>query len=389
MSSKKCVHVMVLPGWQASLADVTLPHLKRYAEKIGAEFNVICQRRFPEWPLSFEKHQIFEAGKDYDWNVYFDVDVLIHPDMDDFTLRHPPEQVGNWWYQDIRGICEAERMDVFRDDGRYYGVADCFVATSRKTHGLWTPLGGGFDHYIPLLSTADRSLITTFSLSFNLARFRYPIGGVLQNEGHLVYLGFKGDEVAGSREDAALAQLRQWGVAPVVSAAPNFTKGKLTSVVLVNVPGAHDVSSEMTKNREIAVSTQAPSVGELPTSLPAVDPGAALVVAVPSTQALNDEAERSVREFLGVACNRKAPVVLVSGCRFLPEEVSRRNVAAWNLKLMELAAEFDVGFFDLDLLVSTEGVGSMYSSPGSLSPSGVSKVSQCILSVLENKIFSS
>ncbi len=388
MSSKKCVHVMVMPGWQASLAEVTLPYLKRYAEKIGADLNVISQRRFPDWPLSFEKHQIFEAGKEYDWNVYFDVDVLIHPDMDDFTLRHPSEKVGNWWYQDVRGICEAERIDIFRDDGRYYGVADCFVATSRKTHGLWTPLGGNFDHYIPLLTTDDRSLITTFSLSFNLARYKYPIGGVLQSEGHLVYLGFNGDEVAGGREDAALSQFREWGVVPVVSAAPNARSRNLVSVVLMNVPAADEVSSEIKKSRAITVHTQASLVGELLNSVNNCDSSASLVVAVPSAQELNEEAERGIREFLGVACNRKSPVVLVSGCRFATSGERSRRVAAWNLKLMELAAEFDVGFFDLDLLVSTEGIGAMYSSQSSLSPAGVSKVSQYILSVLENKIFS-
>jgi hypothetical protein len=379
---------MVMPGWQASLAEVTLPHLKRYAEKIGADLNVISQRRFPDWPLSFEKHQIFEAGKDYDWNLYFDVDVLIHPDMDDFTLRHPSEKVGNWWYQDVRGICEAERMDVFREDGRYYGVPDCFVATSRKTHGLWTPLGGNFDHYIPLLTTDDRSLITTFSLSFNLARYKYPIGGVLQSEGHLVYLGFNGDEVVGSREDAALAQLRQWGIAPVQSSVPSTTSRSLASVVLMNLPSAHEVSSEMKKSRGVAVDTKAASLEELVNLVNAIDPIASLVVAVPPAQVLNEEAERNMRQFLDLVCNRKSPVVLVSGCRFASSKESSRGITAWNLRLMELAAEFDVGFLDLDLLVSAEGLGAMYSSPGSLSPAGVSILSQYLISVLENKIFS-
>lgn len=390
MSSKKCVHVMVLPGWQASLADVTLPHLKRYAEKIGADLQVISQRKFPDWPVSFEKHQVFDAGKDYDWNVYFDVDVLVHPDFDDFTLRHPAEKVGNWWYQDVRGICEAERIDIFREDGRYYGVADCFVATSRRTHGLWTPLGGGFDHYIPLLKTDDRSKITTFSLSFNLARHKYPIGGVLQNEGHLVYMGFKGDEATGGREDAALARLKEWGIAPAVSVVPRAITRNLSSVVLMNLPAANEVASEMRRIREIPVDIQERSLEELPKSVHSVDPVASLVVAVPSGQPLNDQAERDLRQLLALVCDRQSPVVLVSGCRFASlEESGRRAVTAWNLKLMELAADFDVGFFDLDLLASTEGIGAMYSSPGSLSPAGVSKVSHSILSVLENKIFSS
>ncbi len=388
MSSKKCVHIMVMPGWQASLAEVTLPHLKRYAEKIGADLNIISQRRFPHWPLSFEKHQIFEAGKEYDWNLYFDVDVLIHPDMDDVTLRHPPEKVGNWWYQDVRRICEAERIDVFRQDGRYYGVADCFVGTSRKTHGLWTPLTGSIEQYTPLLTTADRTCITTFSLSHNLARFKYPIEGVLLDERHLVYLAFKMNGSTEGREEVALAQLREWGIAPILSAAPKPDTLNRAPVVVFNLPAAETVSSAMRAHRGISVHTQAASLQDLPTVVAAADQGAALVVAVPPKEPLNQETERALRQFLYGVCNRRAPVVLVSGSRFADSGARYREVTAWNLKLMELAAEFDTGLFDLGLLLSTEGLGAMWTSPEILSAAGASYVGQQLISLLENKIFS-
>jgi hypothetical protein len=378
-----------MPGWQASLAEVTLPHVTRYADTIGADLNIISQRRFPDWPLSFEKHQIWEAGKGHDWNIYFDVDVLLHPDLDDFTLRHPPETVGNWWYRDIRGICEAERMDVFRADGRYYGVGDCFVATSHLTHGLWTPRQGGFEHYLPLLTTDDRSLITAFSLSFNLAQNRYPIQGALRDGAHLVYLGFKGDEIAGSREDAALAQLKQWGIAPLSVPVVSEAKGQIRSVTLFNVPSGEQLSAEIGALRKIPASSRKGSLTELLGLIGSADPAGSLVIALPEGTKLNESGEHDLRDLMSTIAGRPSPSMLMTGYRFADGGRARRETSAWNLKLMQRAAEYDVGFLDYDLFVSSEGAEVMFGDSGELSKIGVSKLSQHILLSLEHKIFSS
>jgi hypothetical protein len=46
--------------------------LQAYASKIGAEFRVIRERRFPGWPLDYEKLQIHELAREdgNDWSIY-------------------------------------------------------------------------------------------------------------------------------------------------------------------------------------------------------------------------------------------------------------------------------------------------------------------------------
>ena len=140
MSVKKCVHVLVLLDWQKSIADIMLPLFSNYASKIGADLNIISQRRFPEWPEQFEKHQIFEAGKSYDWNIHFNIDTLIHPGLEDLTKDHPPSDVGNWWFRDLQFYVNTSAIPTFEQDGRFYGVDDALLVTSQATHHLWEPL---------------------------------------------------------------------------------------------------------------------------------------------------------------------------------------------------------------------------------------------------------
>ncbi len=74
-------------SFEPEMTAITFPLMHRYADKIGAEFRIIKERKFSEWPIPCEKFQIGklseEAGND--WNIYFDADTMIHPDFFDVT----------------------------------------------------------------------------------------------------------------------------------------------------------------------------------------------------------------------------------------------------------------------------------------------------------------
>lgn len=211
MALKKCVFVVATPGWQSAMCDLTLPNLKVYADRIKADFHVITERKFPDWPVVCEKQQIHELGKDYDWNISIDADMLVHPNIDDFTTWHPPTTVGNWWYYDIRHFFRAEEDRFFVRDGRFYGIVECLVATSPLTHELWEPLPGTFKDWEPVFKAPEYWRMGEYTLSRNLAKYGLKISGMLQRGANMFHINKTSDKIE-RPEDIALAKLREWGV---------------------------------------------------------------------------------------------------------------------------------------------------------------------------------
>jgi len=64
---------------------MTLPFLSRFAHKIGAEFNIIDRPVFNEASVTYEKFQLYERSKGYDWTYFIDADALVHPECPDWT----------------------------------------------------------------------------------------------------------------------------------------------------------------------------------------------------------------------------------------------------------------------------------------------------------------
>lgn len=135
---KKVIWTLNLDNYAPEITELTYPLLKRYACKIGAEFRVINERKFPETPVTYEKLQIHELGKDFDWNIYVDSDALVHPDTFDVTeylhkdtvLHNGSDPAGIRWRYD----------NFFRRDGRHIGSCNWFTIGSNWCLDLWKPL---------------------------------------------------------------------------------------------------------------------------------------------------------------------------------------------------------------------------------------------------------
>jgi hypothetical protein len=182
---KKVVYTLALEGYPEEMTDLTFPWLKHYAHKIGAEFFVIKDRKFPDWPPTAEKCQIFELGKNIDWNVYVDADALINPEMFDVTsVVHKDTVV--FTGQDMAAMRFRPNRYGMRD-GRYIGACTWFVACSDWTIDLWRPLDIPFKEAIQNIfpTNAERlcrigdgtksitpdKLIEDYICSNNIARF--------------------------------------------------------------------------------------------------------------------------------------------------------------------------------------------------------------------------
>jgi hypothetical protein len=87
------VHVLATEGYAPELCAITLPTIRAYAERIGADFNLITTRKYPNFPINYERLQIYEAGKNYDWNFNIDADMVIGKNLHDITIDAPENMV--------------------------------------------------------------------------------------------------------------------------------------------------------------------------------------------------------------------------------------------------------------------------------------------------------
>lgn len=212
MAEKRSMFVLATPDYQPELCEITFPYLKRYADKIKADFYRIEKRKFPDFPITYERMQIHELGLGSERVLCIDPDILIHPDMTDFTTWFPKDHVGNWFFFDIRQHFNVAEDSVFARDGRYYGIVDCLVVTSDLNHDLWRPLPGPFSSYEPLIK--DKQIlerVSEYAISENLARERYAIRGVVDNGKRLHHICCS-SEKNGDPVDLALQKLGEWGL---------------------------------------------------------------------------------------------------------------------------------------------------------------------------------
>jgi len=126
--------------YDTDVTDLTYPLMKQWAHKIGADFYEITERKFPEWPASYEKLQIYQLGQEMknEWNIFIDCDALINPDLMDMTQHIPRDTVAHNG-SDLATIrWKYDRF--FMRDGRHIGSATWFCMASDWCIELFKPL---------------------------------------------------------------------------------------------------------------------------------------------------------------------------------------------------------------------------------------------------------
>lgn len=176
---KKTIYTLNVDNYSSAITSLTYPLIEKYAKKIDAEFVVINERKFKNFPACYEKLQIFELGKENDWSIYIDSDVLIHPDLFDFTvhlskdtiLHYGNDLAGNRWKYDRN----------FLRDGRHISSCNWFTIASDWCLDLWKPLDdisidealGNINPVVPetLRSISAKHLLDDYVLSRNIAMY--------------------------------------------------------------------------------------------------------------------------------------------------------------------------------------------------------------------------
>jgi hypothetical protein len=182
----KCIHILDIgDGYIPELkTNYTIPSIVNYANKIKADINFIKERKFEEMPLLYEHMQVYEDGKDYEWNIVIDLDVLFSKYFWDVTEAIPMNCVG--LYDSYPAHLKFKSDIYFKRDGRNTAINGCFVVASYLNHDIWKPLELSKDQIFANMYCEHR-LVNEYCTSRNLAKYGLKtahINVVLENQKH-------------------------------------------------------------------------------------------------------------------------------------------------------------------------------------------------------------
>ena len=219
---RKLIHVVNINNFFPELFALTSPTIRSYAERNGYMINMITERKFPDYPINYEKMQVYEDGKDADVNILCDADMLIHPQFPDVTTFLQRDSIAFNDNYNISWKYHVDRIKYFMRDGRDVGIATNFVVSSDLTHDVWEPLSlsqkdiedlakkentesendpsqRGWGHY------ADE-----FALSYNMAKYGLKYTGVTWEDWMRPFLIHTGTGDKNEALQIARTTLQEW-----------------------------------------------------------------------------------------------------------------------------------------------------------------------------------
>jgi hypothetical protein len=177
---KKTVYTLNVDDYAPEITEITFPYLKKWADKIEADFYVIKDRKFPEMPPVYEKFQIYELAKEHDndWNIFVDADALIHPDMFDVTSCINKDVTASYGSDFVPHRFRPSKYSL--RDGRMIGKGNWFAVFSDWCLDYYHPLDIPFEEAVkdifPVVAELNFGitpchLIDDYTVSRNIARY--------------------------------------------------------------------------------------------------------------------------------------------------------------------------------------------------------------------------
>jgi len=226
---KKTIYTLNIGGYAPQITALTYPLMAAYAKKIGAHFYVITERRFPDWPITYEKMQVYELAQqhDNDWSIFLDSDCLVHPDMFDMTNHMSKDQIAHNAFDVASHRWVYDRF--FYRDGRHIGSGNWLAVASDWCIELWKPLDDltkeeAVARIYPTVrerasgTVEPEHLIDDFTLSRNIAKYGLKVTNIramMKTMGYADNIGFLWHRYA-IPEEQKLAEmkktLKDWGV---------------------------------------------------------------------------------------------------------------------------------------------------------------------------------
>ena len=135
---KKQIITINIDNYCPEITKLTFPNMERFAQKTGADFNIITTRAF-NIATNYEKFQLRKLSKGYDWTLYLDADCLINPDIPDFTEFTPKDTtlIHGFDYAPTR----FKSTQYNHRSNCYKGIPSwCVWFSDWVAEDLWTPM---------------------------------------------------------------------------------------------------------------------------------------------------------------------------------------------------------------------------------------------------------
>ena len=144
-SNRYCVVTVAVGQHAYEIGEYTIPRMQEYAKHVGADFHVIRDDQFPQFPVG-NKFRVGRLTCEYDRVLYLDIDTWLMPDMDDVFQRFEPGHV--WMHPDTRAIQSGkwltDRLDAAKKlqriqlkESRSYNTG--VVLWDQKDWTIWMP----------------------------------------------------------------------------------------------------------------------------------------------------------------------------------------------------------------------------------------------------------
>lgn len=177
--SEKVIYTLNINNYMPELCKITIPTIQAYADKIGAKLVIITERKFPEWPITYEKMQLFELTKDNEWSFFIDADTVIGPHLKDLTKLIPRYRIGVHMAYDADKHLPGDYYII--RDRRNVGVVTSFMLVHKTMHRIWTPLEENAQNALRRLRTVGAldHIVDEYCVSRNMARYGMSFMGVV------------------------------------------------------------------------------------------------------------------------------------------------------------------------------------------------------------------
>ena len=184
----KKLYTMNIDNYLPELCKITMPTIEAYAHKIGAELIIITERQFPDWPITYEKIQLYNLAKDNDWTIFVDADTVIGKDVPDFTELLKYYHIGVYMTYDADITLPSEYFMI--EDRRNIGIVTSFMVVHKDCHKIWTPLTESIQSALRRLRcvNARPHIIDEFCISRNLARYKFDFRGLIEINDQFLHL---------------------------------------------------------------------------------------------------------------------------------------------------------------------------------------------------------
>jgi hypothetical protein len=178
----KTIYTLNIGNFAPTVTEITYPLMRHYARKIGAAFHIITERKFPGFPIPYEKIQIHDLAREHgdSWAMFLDADAMVHPECIDFTNYLPKDTVAHNG-RDFAAV-RWKYDKYFLRDGRNIGSCNWLAIASDWCLDLWKPLDDltleEAVENITITVSESRSgvidrehLLDDYTLSRNIARY--------------------------------------------------------------------------------------------------------------------------------------------------------------------------------------------------------------------------